>query len=198
MGLQAKCKASFNGKSSLGNAVLEKEDLIFRGEYRVLLPFKAIKRLSEASGKLSIESDQGTLILDLGKEAKKWEDKIKNPKSLLEKLGIKSGMKVSVHNVNDSAFLKELKQKEIQSSTKRCDMIFLQTDSKEELSSVRSISKNLEKNGSLWIVYPKGKKDLKQEDIFKAGKSAGLVDVKVVSFSSTHTGLKFVIPISKR
>jgi hypothetical protein len=31
-----------------------------------------------------------------------------------------------------------------------------------------------------------------------AGKAAGLVDVKVVSFSSTHTAEKFVIPISKR
>ena len=58
--------------------------------------------------------------------------------------------------------------------------------------------KKIAPNGSLWIVYPKGNKELKQDDIFKAGKSAGLVDVKVVSFSSTHTALKFVIPVSKR
>ncbi len=31
-----------------------------------------------------------------------------------------------------------------------------------------------------------------------AGKAAGLVDVKVVSFSPTHTAEKFVIPIAKR
>jgi len=31
-----------------------------------------------------------------------------------------------------------------------------------------------------------------------AGKRAGLVDVKVVSFSETHTAEKFVVPVAKR
>jgi hypothetical protein len=31
-----------------------------------------------------------------------------------------------------------------------------------------------------------------------AGKAAGLVDVKVVRFSETHTAEKFVIPKSRR
>jgi hypothetical protein len=31
-----------------------------------------------------------------------------------------------------------------------------------------------------------------------AGRKCGLKDVKVVGFSSTHTALKFVIPLSKR
>jgi hypothetical protein len=31
-----------------------------------------------------------------------------------------------------------------------------------------------------------------------AGKAAGLVDVKVVSFSDTHSANKFVIPKDKR
>jgi hypothetical protein len=32
----------------------------------------------------------------------------------------------------------------------------------------------------------------------KAGKDAGLVDVKVVRFSDTHTAEKFVIPVTAR
>jgi hypothetical protein len=32
----------------------------------------------------------------------------------------------------------------------------------------------------------------------EAGKAAGLVDVKVISFSDTHTGEKFVIPLALR
>ncbi len=31
-----------------------------------------------------------------------------------------------------------------------------------------------------------------------AAKKAGLVDVKVVSFSATHTALKLVIPVARR
>jgi hypothetical protein len=34
--------------------------------------------------------------------------------------------------------------------------------------------------------------------VLAAGKQAGLVDVKVVSFSDTHTAEKFVIPVAKR
>jgi hypothetical protein len=32
----------------------------------------------------------------------------------------------------------------------------------------------------------------------KAGKTAGLVDVKVVRFSDTHTAEKYVIPVKDR
>ncbi len=201
MGLQAKCTAYLDGKRSIGNALLESDQLIFRGDYRITVPFKAIKRLSEAAGKLSVESDNRLLVLDLGKEARKWKDKITKPKSLLEKLGIKNGIKLIVRNVDDPGFLKELKEREIEYQTrtsKMSDMILLQADSKESLGSVGSLAKTLTKNGTLWIIYPKGKKEITQEDIFKAGKLAGFVDIKVVSFSSTHTALKFVIPVSKR
>jgi hypothetical protein len=34
--------------------------------------------------------------------------------------------------------------------------------------------------------------------VMRAGKAAGLVGVKVVSFSSTHTVEKFVIPVARR
>jgi hypothetical protein len=50
----------------------------------------------------------------------------------------------------------------------------------------------------LWIVYPKGKREIKEQQVLEAGKQAGLVDVKVVSFSATHTALKFVWPKAKR
>ena len=118
MGLQAKCTAYLDGKRSIGNALLESDQLIFRGDYRITVPFKAIKRLSEAAGKLSVESDHGLLVLDLGKEARKWKDKITKPKSLLEKLGIKNGIKLIVRNVDDPGFLKELKEREIEFQTK--------------------------------------------------------------------------------
>jgi hypothetical protein len=46
----------------------------------------------------------------------------------------------------------------------------------------------------LWIVYPKGKQEITELQVIEAGRQAGLVDVKVVSFSATHTALKFVRP----
>jgi hypothetical protein len=46
----------------------------------------------------------------------------------------------------------------------------------------------------LWIVYPKGGKEIKEAHVLEAGRAAGLFDVKVVSLSATHTALKFVRP----
>lgn len=201
MGLEANCIGSFNGQVSEGKAQLESEKLVFRGEFRVAIAIAAIECLSVRDGKMSIAFDKGTLILHLGTAAAKWEEKIKNPKSLLDKLGIKPGMKVGLFGFQSNEFQKEVSRKGATVSikpAKNSDMIFLQADSKKELQSISSVSKNLATNGSLWVVYPKGKEEIKQEDIFKAGKSAHLVDVKVVSFSSTHTALKFVIPVTKR
>jgi hypothetical protein len=48
------------------------------------------------------------------------------------------------------------------------------------------------------VIRPKGKAVITESDVMAAGKKAGLVDVKVVSFSETHTAEKFVIPVAKR
>ena len=52
--------------------------------------------------------------------------------------------------------------------------------------------------GALWVLRPKGCGAITESDVMAAGKAAGLVDVKVVRFSETHTAEKFVIPVSKR
>jgi len=48
------------------------------------------------------------------------------------------------------------------------------------------------------VVNPKGVKTITEAEVLAAGKKAGLVDVKVVKFSETHTAHKFVIPKAKR
>ena len=53
-------------------------------------------------------------------------------------------------------------------------------------------------NGALWIIRPKGVKEITEAETMAAGKAAGLVDVKVVRFSDTHTAEKFVIPLASR
>jgi hypothetical protein len=52
--------------------------------------------------------------------------------------------------------------------------------------------------GAIWVIYPKGVKDITQAEVMAASKNACLVDVKVASFSPTHTALKLMIPVSKR
>jgi hypothetical protein len=51
---------------------------------------------------------------------------------------------------------------------------------------------------ALWIIYPKGQKQITEADVRSAGLASGLTDTKVTSFSPTHTALKFVLPKAKR
>ena len=39
---------------------------------------------------------------------------------------------------------------------------------------------------------------IREVEVIERGRTAGLKDVKVASFSATHTALKFVIPVAAR
>jgi hypothetical protein len=57
----------------------------------------------------------------------------------------------------------------------------------------------LKSDGAIWVVHRKGKDaTLKDIDVFAAAKRVGLVDTKVVAFSTTHTAEKLVIPVKDR
>ena len=60
------------------------------------------------------------------------------------------------------------------------------------------LAKSLKGAAGLWIVYPKGQKQITENDVLAAGRKCGLKDIKVVGFSATHTALKFVIPVENR
>jgi hypothetical protein len=53
-------------------------------------------------------------------------------------------------------------------------------------------------NGARWIVRPKGRPEISERATMAAGKAAGLIDVKVVGFSPTHTAETYVIPVAAR
>jgi hypothetical protein len=70
--------------------------------------------------------------------------------------------------------------------------------SKNDLKKLDRLQCFLKRDGSIWVVWPKGRQELKENDIIVAAKDAGLVDVKVVKFSETHSALKLVIPLARR
>lgn len=189
----------------MGKALLESEELIFRegrGDFRLKIPFRAMKSVKAADGTLRIEGPEGAAEFELGPQAGKWAEKILHPKSRIEKLGVKLGEVVSCVGLSDNSFLGELREqtREIALGKPRSnsDWIFLGAESKGDFKRIGPLVKSLKKAGGLWIVYPRGQKHITENNVLAAGRKARLKDVKVVSFSSTHTALKFVIPLSRR
>jgi hypothetical protein len=108
------------------------------------------------------------------------------------------------------------------------DAIFFGAASERDLTRLKTLKHALKPEGALWIVRPKASSalsvhqregarpvrhqhrgvaprakarkapHLSERAVMAAGKAAGLVDVKVVSFSPTHTAEKFVIPVADR
>jgi hypothetical protein len=202
MGNETLCSLRYAGKSYSGKALLETSELIFRGEIRLKLPFSSIKSLQAKGGELHVGTGEGLAIFELGRQAEKWRHKIANPKSLLDKLGVQAGESVSLGGKFPADFLASLKKNGAIVVTARTpsspQWIFLAADSLADLRRVPAMAKSLCGATALWIVYPKGQKTITESDVRSSGVKAGLTDIKVASFSSTHTALKFVIPKSKR
>ena len=203
MGAEAACTGTFKGKTSKGKARLESETLEFRAPaFRVSIPFKEISKVTARDGALAVRSGQGTLSLALGAAAEKWALKIQHPRSRLEKIGVKAPWRASAIQVDDAAFLEELAKAVATLSIGRVldgsDAIFIGVTDTAQLSRLATLKRSLKPDGALWVIRPKGRPEISEQAVMAAGKAAGLVDVKVVSLSPTHTAEKFVIPIKSR
>jgi len=121
---------------------------------------------------------------------------------LIDRLGVKPGQRIAVLGVESAEFLTELAARVPEySHGKRlngADQIFFSAEAVADLAQLNSLGRSIHINGAIWVVYPKGQKHLREIDVITAGKSAGLTDNKVCSFSATHTALRFCIPVAKR
>ena len=203
MGNEASCVLKTGGKKVKGKALLETSEIIFRSEsLRLKIPFAEMKSVKSADGELLVQASDGTHAFEIGPYAEKWAYKILNPKTRMEKLGVKPGAKVAVIGELEPEFAAELKQIAPDYSSGAIkpgsEWIFLIADTQKKLAQATNISKVIKGSTALWIVYPKGRKDLSENDVLGTCRKAGLKDVKVVGFSGTHTALKFVIPVEKR
>ena len=200
MGNIRSARLTTGGRTYDGQALLETAELIFRGERRVVIKFADIRSLEASDGRLTI--NDGDLVLDLGDDAAKWAEKIRNPKSVIQKLGIKPGQQVALVHLEDDAFASDLERAGAHVTRgkpkKNSDAVFYSAGTRADLERLATLKSSLAPNGALWIIRPKGTKSITEADTMAAGKEAGLVDVKVVKFSETHSAEKFVIPVAKR
>jgi hypothetical protein len=202
MGNVLKSRLHFQDQTYSGEALLETSELLFRGERRLAVAFDTIEAVEAKDGNLRVKFAGGLAELELGADAAKWAEKICNPKSVIQKLGVKPGQQVSLVHLDDASFAAELEKAGAQVSKgrakKNSDAIFYGASARAELSRLGLLRESLASNGALWVIRPKGIKEITEGDVMAAGKAAGLVDVKVVRFSDTHTAEKFVIPVSER
>jgi hypothetical protein len=226
MGQEARTTIRYQDTIEQGKAVLETDELVFRGEdgLRLKVPFKEMRSVEVRDGELRFESPGGLVALSLGEQAGKWAEKIMHPKSLLDKLGIKAGMNVLVLGAKDEGFLADLRERAdgvalgktsssarptsasgragtggvVGGSARAYDVIFVAVNAPQDLTQLAELKRMIKPDGAVWVVFRKGRKDFTENDVLRGGLDSGLVDVKVVRSSDTHAASKFVIRKAER
>lgn len=201
MGLEATCTARRAGISSAGRARLEETALVFQGEFKARVPVASIRAVEVRGGTLVLDYPGGPLELDLGTSAARWASRIREPRGLAEKLGLKPGLRVSVAGVSDERLLEEIRQSGAElvgPRARELDLAFVGLQAKADLERLAAARGRIRKTGAVWAIWPRGRKDLREDDIRAFNPASGLVDVKVVSVSPLLSGLKLMIPKKDR
>ena len=202
MGIETTCRVETDAGTGDAKVLLETEELIVRGAFKTRIPLKTVETAEVDGRKLIVSHGNSRTVLHLGPEAARWADRILNPKSRLEKLGVKPGMVVSCQGVSDPALQDELTAAGATVSwgriRKDSDLIFLGVERDPEVSRIAPATAARRSSGAIWVIHPKGKEGVKDTTIFAAGRQAGLVATKVAKFSESHTAEKLVVPVAKR
>jgi len=210
MGAEARCELRVGGASHAGKALLETDELLFRGDarddgrgFRLAIPLSSIRSVSHTDGAVRVCYAGGDATFVLGKQAEKWAERIRSPKSLIDKLDVKPTDAVSVIGLDDGEFLESLRERAarvvVGRVAPRSDVIFLGAENVTQLARLGKAVSAIARDGAVWVVHPKGATSaLRDLEIFAEAKRLGLTYTKVARFSATHTAEKLVIPKSKR
>jgi hypothetical protein len=201
MGREARCVGIWKGQRGEGKLLLETEELIFRGPFRLVVPFKQMHELEGAKDALRFVFDGEPVRFELGPASATWAKSIREPKGLVDKLGVKAEQRVAFLGFEDTDLRRQFEERGAAVSarlTSQLDHLFFAVSSERDLSRLAALKSKLKPAGALWVLRPKGPEGVSEAATMGAGKAAGLVDVKVVGFSKTHSAEKFVIPVASR
>lgn len=182
--------------------LLETDDLIFRGEHRLVVPRADITAAKQHDGWLEISYPGGRARFEVGTSAHRWVKDILHPKTRIDKMDVRPDSVVAAVTMRDSGFVTELRARTTKVATRLgagpYDIIFYRADRPTALDRLSELRGRITENGAIWIVTPKGRPEVGHNPVVAAAKKAGLVDVKAARYSETHTALKLMVPRARR
>jgi hypothetical protein len=97
----------------------------------------------------------------------------------MDRLGVKAGARVAVLGIDDPAFLDQLGERTKDVSIRRrsrLDMLFLGVQERGKLKRLHTDRAFIDPGGAIWVVWPKGQKELTENHVRDEAIVAGLRD----------------------
>jgi hypothetical protein len=134
------------------------------------------------------------------------------PRPLVERLGVEPGMSVAMVGVAQPRLVTVVRQRAGTVATVEMprripasrelpplpglgahrDLVFFQAESAEMLALIPRLVSSLEPDGALWVLVPRGRREIGQSAVIAAGLTAGVVDMEAASVSDELSALKFM------
>lgn len=193
MGREKICDGSLGNDRGEVRAMLESNEIILRGDITAKLPLQTLRSMRAHVDKFEALTDRGKLSLALGAtEAAAWLTRIHNPRSLIQKLGIKQHTPVHVIDehpefrgvISDSG----AKLVALQWAT----IVFVVIETEAQLSALCRLVHTLPGASQLWVLRRKGKQvTVKESVIMAALKEQGLAPSKTTAWSSDYAADRY-------
>jgi len=78
------------------------------------------------------------------------------------------------------------------------DIIFLAATQREELGRIPGLAHFIAPGGVLWVIRPRGGREITEQDVAVSAKAAGMSVGRAVRFSPTHTADRLTPPSARR
>jgi hypothetical protein len=196
MGREVRCLVRHAGEEAEAKALLETDEVIVRAPFRLKVKRADITATRVEDGRLEITHPDGPTVLELGdREAARWAHDIANPKTVADKLGVKPGQRVRLVGGVDESLVGS---GHAAPGNGPADVVFVAVEEPSDLPLIGAQQDALARDGAIWSIRPKGRPDLTEAMVRRAGIESGLVAIKTARISATHTADKWVRRLADR
>lgn len=192
MGKEADIRAEVNGASGEVRALLERDELILRGEIRRRFPRTALQDVTVADGVLSFTGAGQAVRLHLGDAAATWHTAITTPPpSLRAKLGLNRGARALLHGACGDADLAAALDGVLTEDGAEAAMLVACITGPEDLATVEAMQAQYPQL-PIWAVYPKGRNvPFGDSAIRETLRAHGFRDTKSCAVSARLTATRY-------
>lgn len=197
MGREAACMVTVDGRCVEARALLESDAIVLRGSYPLRLARSDILSAQVQGEKLVVTTSRQVTALTLGvAEAARWAATLANPRTRLEKLGIRPGSEVFISAVDDPEIDNELFSIGARSvGADKAAVLLIGIAARDDLAKIATWARVMPQMAHLWILRPKGRAAaISEAEVMAAGRAVGLSLSKTLSFSDHLTGERFTWP----